>query len=85
MLLSTLTFVPLWRLVKEEHDAFCVIYLKLLLNRLVFLRTNNLRSDMCVRKHPYLHLVIAKLFGVRSRRPSATALSCGAALSTQAR
>ena len=44
MLLSTLTFVPLWRLVKEEHDAFCVIYLKLLLNRLVFLHKSKLGS-----------------------------------------
>jgi len=32
-----LTFVPLGRLVKEEHDSFCVINLELLLYRLVFL------------------------------------------------
>ena len=31
-------FVPLWRLVKEEHDSFRIVYLKLLLNRLIFLK-----------------------------------------------
>lgn len=30
-------FVPLGRLVKEEHDSFCVINLELLLYRLVFI------------------------------------------------
>ena len=30
-------FIPLWRLVKEEHDPLCVINLKLLLDCLVFL------------------------------------------------
>ena len=29
--------VPLWWFVKEEHDPLCIVNLKLLLNRLVFL------------------------------------------------
>lgn len=29
--------VPLWWFVKEEHDPLCIVNLKLLLNRLVFI------------------------------------------------
>ena len=36
--LSALTFIPLRRLVEEEHNLLCVINLELLLDRLVFLK-----------------------------------------------
>lgn len=78
--MSILTVVPLRWLVKEKHDPFCVVNLKLLLNRLVFLW-----ERVSIKRKKHLHLRSASEIAVRAHLPLVGVLSYVVAPSTQAR